>query len=121
MTVHTKQFDKANEPTRRRTPTQHHRAQHADVQAIAQHAVGNLAIQRLFQGNTHTKLSVSQPGDVHEQEAERIANQVATSSSPHALREKNTFPAISPQRYLQNLGPGQPLDQGVRPKAMVQI
>lgn len=47
-----------------------------------QHSVGNQAVQGLIQA----KLEVSRPGDSHEQEADRVAQQVATSSAPVAFR-----------------------------------
>src|SRR2546421_3285271 len=42
-----------------------------------QRAAGNLAVQRILQGGViQAKLPVSQPGDSHEQEADRVAEQV---------------------------------------------
>src|SRR5438874_10755 len=42
-----------------------------------QRAAGNLAVQRILQGSViQAKLPVSQPGDSHEQEADRVAEQI---------------------------------------------
>ncbi|HYT56315.1 MAG TPA: DUF4157 domain-containing protein [Verrucomicrobiae bacterium] len=50
-------------------------------------AAGNLATQRLFRsGVIQPKLAVSQPGDVHEQEADRIAEQVMRMPEPGLQR-----------------------------------
>ncbi len=118
MTTLAKQFDKANkpdpEPTHRRTTTEHRSAQRAGTQADVHYAAGNLAIQRLFQSNAQAKFSISQPGDVHEREADRMADQVVAPSSPHALHEGRSIPAASPRRFLQDLGPGLPLDASNR-------
>jgi len=37
-----------------------------------------------------TKLAVSQPGDIHEQDADRVAEAVVSSSAPFALQRKCT-------------------------------
>ncbi len=48
----------------------------------AQETAGNLAMQRLFHsGALQPKLTVSQPGDVDEQEADRIADEVVSGTS----------------------------------------
>lgn len=50
-----------------------------------QRTVGNQAVQRLVNsGRLQTKLTVNQPGDVYEQEADRVADQItrAPDSSP---------------------------------------
>ena len=44
---------------------------------------GNLAVQRLLRsGVIRLKLAISQPGDVHEEEADRIADQVMRTPEP---------------------------------------
>ena len=49
-----------------------------------QRAIGNESVQRLIQA----KLQVNQPGDIYEQEAERIAAQVVSSSSSQGLQRR---------------------------------
>src|SRR5712691_6533720 len=54
-----------------------------------QRAVGNQAVQRLINsGKIQAKLAVGQPGDVYEQEADQIAQQVVTSPPPPALQRR---------------------------------
>src|SRR5207247_1893884 len=49
---------------------------HADILAL-QRTIGNRAVVQLLQaGAFQAKLAVSQPGDVYEQEADRVADQV---------------------------------------------
>jgi hypothetical protein len=54
-----------------------------------QQAAGNLAVQNLFRaGVIQAKLSVSQPGDADEQEADRIAERVVSSASAGVIQRK---------------------------------
>ena len=60
---------------------------HKSFLDIPSQAAGNLATQRLFRsGVIQPKLAVSQPGDVHEQEADRIAEQVMHMPEPGLQR-----------------------------------
>lgn len=90
-----------------------------------------------------TKLAVSQPGDIYEQEGDRVAEQVMRMPEPTVQRscapcaaggspcpkcedeseelvQRKTEEVSDPSgvsvsdNFLQNLGPGQPLDQGTR-------
>jgi hypothetical protein len=54
----------------------------------ANHGAGNLATQRLLRsGALRPKLAASQPSDVHEQEADRIADHVMRMDDPAAHRD----------------------------------
>src|SRR5215472_3873218 len=54
--------------------------------AGVQQSAGNLAIQRLFNsGLIQAKLSISQPNDPYEQEADRIADQVIATPAQHSV------------------------------------
>ena len=62
-----------------------------------QHMIGNQSVQRLMStkiafnfANIRTKLKVSQPGDVYEQEADRVAEQVMQMSSTEPLARVTT-------------------------------
>lgn len=62
-----------------------------------QQTIGNRAVQLLLHSRAlQAKLTVSQPGDVYEQEAEQVAD--------HVMR------AAAPGDVAQNLGTGQPLE-----------
>ena len=57
--------------------------------AGVQQAAGNLAIQRLVHsGVIQAKLAISQPGDVYEQEADRIAEQVVSPAPARGAQGK---------------------------------
>src|SRR5919112_271937 len=71
-----------------------------------QHTIGNQAVQRLLSTNVpfnfakidiQPKLKVSQPGDVYEQEADRIADQVMGMSTGHSVTSTTT-PANDEER-----------------------
>jgi Domain of unknown function (DUF4157)/Protein-glutamine gamma-glutamyltransferase len=54
-----------------------------------QRTLGNQAVRRLFESRVlHAKLRVSQPGDADEIEADRVANQVVSSSHAPGLQRK---------------------------------
>jgi outer membrane protein OmpA-like peptidoglycan-associated protein len=109
-----------------------------------QRAIGNRAVRRLLQsGRLQTKLNISRPGDIDEQEADRAAEEVMRMPEPAVQRacapcaaggspcpkcesekenlvqrsvEQSTDTAHTsvPDNFLQNLGPGQPLDSSTR-------
>jgi phage FluMu protein Com len=55
-----------------------------------QRTIGNQAIQRLIKSGTiQAKLRIGQPGDVYEQEADRVAEQVMSMPEPCAKERKN--------------------------------
>jgi hypothetical protein len=54
--------------------------------ATVQQNAGNLAARRLFNsGLIHAKLSISQPDDPYEQEADRIANHMMATPAHHGV------------------------------------
>ena len=54
-----------------------------------QQAIGNQLVQRLLRsGRLQAKLTISQPGDTYEQEADRVADQVMSSASVPSIRRK---------------------------------
>ncbi len=56
------------------------------------HTIGNRAVQRLLKdGYLQAKLSVSQPGDIYEQEADQVAEQMMRKANP-ALQTKTACP-----------------------------
>jgi outer membrane protein OmpA-like peptidoglycan-associated protein len=100
-----------------------------------QQTVGNQAVQRLLRSRTiQAKLTISQPGDVYEQEADRVAEQVIQAkaepwhcggtcsecSNKNGLiqRQSNQQSESSsrfvPDNFLENLSPGQPLPETAR-------
>ena len=109
-----------------------------------QRTIGNRAVNRLLQSRTlQAKLTVSQPGDVYEQEADRVADQVMRMPDPAVQRtcapcaaggppcpkcadekkptvqRKADLPAAPAQQgvpddFVRDLGPGQPLDSATR-------
>jgi hypothetical protein len=110
-----------------------------------QQTIGNQAVQRLLRSRTiQAKLAISQPGDIYEQEADRVAEHVMRMSEPAVQRacapcsaggapcpkcsaekkeelvqrkteqSSNNKTEGIPDNFLQNLGPGQPLDKATR-------
>ena len=54
-----------------------------DQSHFFQRNIGNQAVQRLFEsGVIQPKLKIGQPGDVYEQEADRVADQVMRMPEP---------------------------------------
>ncbi len=52
-----------------------------------QHEVGNLAVLRMFKSGTiQTQLNINRSGDIYEQEADRVANQVMRMSDNETLQ-----------------------------------
>ena len=106
-------------------------------------SAGNFATQRLLRsGVIRPKLAISQPGDVHEQEADRIAERVMRMPEPAPQRacagcESGATPCpgceekaaiaqrkadhdghaksdSAPARFVESLGSGRPLDPDTR-------
>ena len=51
-----------------------------------QQTIGNQAVQRLLRSRTiQAKLSISQPGDIYEQEADRVADQMLAAAANRAV------------------------------------
>jgi len=51
-----------------------------------QRRIGNRALQRLLQGTIQTKLTVNEPGDDYEREADHVAQQVMSMRTPEVRR-----------------------------------
>jgi len=109
-----------------------------------QRTIGNQAVNRLLQARTlQAKLAVSQPDDVYEQEANRVADQVMRMPEPaiqrtcatcaaggslcpkceeeknHKIQRKVDAPGSADEQTVSEdvvraLGPGQPLDAATR-------
>ena len=136
---------KTSEPNPKKTTGQPFPA-HASIHPLLnlQRSVGNQAVLRLMRsGALQPKLAISQPGDVYEQEADRVAEQVMRMPSPTLQRACAPCAAGGPpcpkcqdkkevlvQRkteqvadassasvsddFLHDLVPGQPLDPTTR-------
>jgi hypothetical protein len=63
-----------------------HTAQRASVLLALQRTHGNLYVQRIVTG-IQAKLKVGQPGDIYEQEADRVADAVMHMSDPQVQRQ----------------------------------
>src|SRR5262249_53251738 len=107
-----------------------------------QRTIGNQAVQHLLRsGAIQPKLAISQPGDIYEQEADRVADEVMRMPAPVIQRTcsacaagdstcskcETEKPALQrkterasegaasvPDDFLGSLGPGQPLDSATR-------
>jgi len=80
-------------------------------------AIGNQAVLRMLRNGTlQTKLEVNTPGDKHEREADRVADEVVRMPLPAMSRPSTRASAGAPvQSAFPALpGRGQPLPQGVR-------
>lgn len=107
------------------SPSQKTPAERATTHPILrlQRALGNQAVQRMVNsGQIQTKLAIGQPGDVYEQEADRMAQQVITSPPPNTLQRRtinststaaSSTAAPSINQVLNSNG-GHPLDDSVR-------
>jgi len=70
--------------------TDHPRSVNSSVDRILflQRTVGNQAVQRLLRSGTlQAKLRIGQPGDVYEQEADRVADEVMRMPEPEVQRQ----------------------------------
>ena len=64
---------------------------HVDQILFLQRTIGNQAVQRLIKsGALQAKLKIGQPGDVYEQEADRVADEVMRMPSNTGNREQDT-------------------------------
>src|SRR2546425_1385652 len=100
MTTLAIQFDKTSKPDaelRHRHPTAQRPKDASHTRGdllIPQQTAGNLAVQRLLRsGAIQAKLTVNQPGDPYEQEADRVADQMMdmTASGMPAVREDTSL------------------------------
>lgn len=124
-------------PTR---PAMQSRSDPAPIPSLQQ-TIGNQAIAREFRaGRLQAKLAVSRPGDLYEQEADRIAEQILRMPAPTVQKkcapcaaggppcpkcQDEERPKIqrastagtetsAPDALVDHLGPGQSLDAGTR-------
>ncbi|MDL5503078.1 MAG: DUF4157 domain-containing protein, partial [Candidatus Methanoperedens sp.] len=82
-----------------------------------QRTIGNQAVGRLIKsGALKTKLNIGQPGDIYEQEADRVAGQVMRIPEPQVSKETKVPEATSKLESSINAarGGGQPLPEPVR-------
>ena len=64
-------------------------ASHLETLDDNPHAAGNLAIQSLIRsGAIRPKLAISQPGDIHEREADEVAEQVMRSAAVPSIQRR---------------------------------
>lgn len=100
---------------------------HSPVEQVLslQKTIGNQAVQKLIRsGVLQAKLRISMLGDMYEQEADSVAQQVIASKPPQAPHEgkvqiqrkteSNVQPVPVADNFIQNLGPGQPLNPATR-------
>lgn len=100
-----------------------------------QRMIGNQAVQGLIKsGALQAKLKLGKPGDIYEQEADRVAEQVVSSMPQRKCKKtpcladndmkklvqrktgqtSGTAGASASDNFVQRLGTGQPLDQATR-------
>lgn len=94
MTAKTKSLEKTSKPevllSHERAPTRHGDISAPNVDALPgpYAEAGNLAIQRLLDhGAIQTKLTIVQPNDKYEQEADQVADQVMGMPEPQVQRQ----------------------------------
>ena len=136
-----KQTAEASHRSRAETSTQSRAP--VDPLLQLQQTIGNQAVQRLLRSRTiQAKLAISQPGDVYEREADRVAEHVMRMPEPviqrtcsacaaggstcskcemekQALMQRKTgkdsrSADAVPGGFLHNLGAGQPLEERTR-------
>ncbi len=79
-----------------------------------QRTIGNQAVQGLFKcGAIQAKLKIGQPGDIYEQEADRVADEVMRMPEPRPQRQ------VEPEEEEETLQP-KPLVSQITPLAQVQ-
>jgi len=79
-----------------------------------QRTIGNQAVQRLFKsGVIQAKLRIGQPGDIYEQEADRVAEQVMRMPEPQVERQ--------PKKEEEELIQTKPLAEQITPLVQRQV
>jgi len=80
-----------------------------------QRTVGNQAVQRMVRsGALQAKLKIGQPGDVYEQEADRVADAVMRMPEPGVQRQ------VEPEEEEEEMLQAKPLVDQITPLAQVQ-
>lgn len=75
-------------PKTQKTELSHSRDSPVEQVLFLQRTIGNRAVERLIKsGNLRAKLRISRPGDVYEQEADRVAEQVLLMPEPRISKE----------------------------------
>jgi hypothetical protein len=81
-----------------------------------QRTAGNQAVQRLIKsGALQTKLTVNEPGDVYEQEADRVADQVMRMPDP--VLQRQNIPEEEEEKTIQT----KPLADSITPLVQRQV
>jgi Domain of unknown function (DUF4157) len=81
---------KTENPISQKQKTSFHQSSTLPIDRILllQRTIGNQAVQRLFKsGIIQAKLKIGQPGDIYEQEADRVAEQVMRMPEPRMQRQ----------------------------------
>ena len=87
----------------------------ADIILFLQRTIGNQAVQRLIKSGTlQAKLRIGQPGDVYEQEADRVADEVMLMPEPEPGVQRQVKP--EEEERLQS----KPLANQITPLVQVQ-
>jgi hypothetical protein len=81
-----------------------HTAQRASVLLALQRTHGNRYVQRVVAG-IQAKLTIGQPGDKYEQEADRVAEQVMRMPEPHVQRQAEEEELIQPKPLAGRITP----------------
>lgn len=122
--------DVEKQSNRQSTPNSFREASSPDIKS----ATGNLALQHLFQSKVRQpKLTISEPGDLDEQEANRVAEQIVSGFTETPQRKDavlpereedeqlhaeeklaNSSPAPPSSRVAAQCGNGQPLPRSLR-------
>ena len=87
----------------------------ADRVLFLQRTIGNQAVQRLMKsGALQTKLAIGKPGDIYEQEADRVAEQVMRMPEPGVQRQ------VEPEEEEEETLQAKPLAGQITPLVQVQ-
>ena len=80
-----------------------------------QRTIGNQAVQRLIKSGTlRTKLKIGQPGDIYEQEADRVADVVMRMPEPGVQRQ------VEPEKEEEETLQSKPLANQITPLVQIQ-
>jgi len=89
---------------------------HVDQILFLQRTIGNQAVQRLIKsGALQDKLRIGQPGDVYEQEADRVADAVMRMPEPGMQRQ------VEPEEEEEDMLQAKPLAEEITPLVQRQV
>ena len=89
---------------------------HVDQILFLQRTIGNQAVQRLMRsGALQAKLRIGQPGDVYEQEADRVADEVMRMPEPEMQRQ------VEPEEEEEEILQTKPLVDQITPLVQRQV